>query len=1229
MGKKLKMNVTSVLIMMLAALFMAGPISSVQAGSADKLKARIEELKRKKTRLKREKEKRVEKSRPTGDKLRVIIKRYEKLLDKCAAKKSHRCADVMITLGGLYYDLGKEQYARKLDRHNEELEAYDRRPVGDPPQQPVPDYSKALAMWWRLDKEYPKFPKLAQAYYQMGNTYLVQGDMDSTKIVFERLVERFPNHPYASGAHFRLSDLAFLNHNMTQAKKHLSKVKKDEVPLQTWEMAHYRKAEVEYNMGGFDKAVEYFYSYVEACDNNEYQKKEFREEALEYMAIAFSDMPDGGEKAVKFFRKVGRKNYEAQVLYTVGMKNRTHGQYDAAIKSLGTALKSFPYYKDAPQARQMLVECYVVKKEHEKANAERVRLVDDYGKGSKWFEKNKHRKVEIAKAEKEVQRALGSIAIYFHAMAQKKKDRSLYEKAKERYTEYFTRFPDDKWKVYEFKYNVAEIYSSMGDYAKAAENYDYVAMQDLSTYPKYKEDVDTLGWDPEEAEKEKAKAGNKTNPVEISQEDAGYNAIVAFDKLRKKDRAKEGLDEKKAYSLSSTKKLLDYTVKFQKRFPESSNAPEVLYLGGNIHYSAEAYDEAISVFKQIADEYPDAKITPKATRMLANSYSKDGQFKLAENTYNRLLANTSEDSKEYGEVLDLAAGSMFREAEEIKEKGDMVAAAEAFKAIANSYAESKVADRGWFQAGVCYEEAKDLESAAQTFEELTVKFPKSKLREDAFIRSAKNFKKDKQHERAAEVYLTAANTIPEADFAIPSLSSASECYQELEQFDMAGKMFELIYERYADDPKTPQALYNAGLIFEKGKLYPNAINVYEALAERYPDNQYAAEAFFSIGICYEKLEEFEKMAGVFSEYADKFTDDKYKQVQALVKAGDAYYNMEKLSVAEKNYKKAIKVYEEYGETNDIDVDDVGQAYYMTGEIYYDRFMDIKLDAPNENAMGNQVKKKTEALAEPAKYYAKAIELGLQEWTVRGTYMIGKAFYDMSKAVEDQKLFGNEYEQVAGKIKVLSSLEKYYDKAMEYFYQNITWAKEQNIKGEYIEKSMDALMEMAYLKGQIFEQVGITFKESPIPPELSGEEKEIYKLELEDRWLKSQEASVPKYEHGIQVAADIGIANSPWVEKMRERLSDIDPASEYVDMEIEEWKLDKTPQKIEGEDGELVEAKPVDEVFEKNMARIENIMNMKISFEEKIRQLNRIKMEADRNIVLEKEKLERLKEKSGT
>jgi len=272
----------------------------------------------------------------------------------------------------------------------------------------------------------------------------------------------------------------------------------------------------------------------------------------------------------------------------VGSKNRDHGQWDAAIEALSGALKKYPNYKDAPLARQKLIECYVVKKEHEKANKERESLVDDYGEGSKWYSANSTQRKVIDIARGQVRRALGDIALYYHGEGQKKKDKASFDKAMKRYNEFFTKFPDDKWRVFEYKYNVAEIYSSMGDCEKAADNYRFVAEEDVSKYPAYVNDIDTLGMDAEDLEKLKATKGDKTNPIAISQEDAGYNVIVALDVCRKKEIAKEGISEDKSYTLPTTKKLLDYAMVFQRRFPQGQNAPDVLYLAGNIQCSVTA-----------------------------------------------------------------------------------------------------------------------------------------------------------------------------------------------------------------------------------------------------------------------------------------------------------------------------------------------------------------------------------------------------------------------------------------------------------------------------------------------------------------------------------------------------------------------------------------------------------------------------------------------------------------
>lgn len=1195
------------------------------------LMEKIKKLEAERAKLKTKAIEQIESKKASEGKIEEIIMRYENLLAGCQGKKTDRCADVIYTLGSLYYDQGRDDYVRKREEYERAMDLYEKTGRGPEPVNPLPDYSKSLQMYERLSSEYPNFPKLSEALYQMGNIYLLMGQIDKCRIAFEGVVEKYPNSPRASGAHFRLSDLCYLENDYLCALKHLEKIREDQIDLQNWEMVHYRKGELYYNTGDLDKAVQYFQTYIDKCDGGLYPKREFRDMAVEFMAISFSDMENGGEEAVRYFKKIGKRSYEDNVMYTIGLKNRNHGQFDAAIQSLGVALKKFPMYKEAPTARMALIECYVVKKEHEKANLEREKLVDDYGTNSQWYKTNSNELAIIEKARNEVKRALGHIAIYYHALAQKKKDKSAYEKALKRYQEFFKKFPEDKWRNYEFKYNIAEVYSAMGDCDKSAEYYDQVAMADLKTFGEYKAEIDTLGMDADEVEKNKKKADQ--GPVVISQEDAGYNVIVALDNCKKKAMAAAGVSDSQAYSLPETKKLLDYTEKFQARFPKSSNASEVLYLAGNIHYSAKSYDNAIRVFKQIIDNYPNSKVNDKSQRMLANSYANSGQYDMAMGMYRQLLGKQQPNSTEYTEVLDLAAGTIYKRAEAKRKEGDLAGAANIFKSIYSEYPTSKISDRGWFEAGVCYEEAKNFEMAGATLEELCVTFPKSSLRERAYMRAAENYKKADKLDKAAQVYQTAANNITKAEFAIPSLSAASECYQKINQFDMAGKMFEMIYERYSSDPKTPQALYNAGLIFEKGKLYSNAINVYDILAKRFPESEYAAEAYFSVGLCYEKMDQNEEMARVFTEYANKFAADRNKQVNALTKAGDAYFKLGKHAEAEKNYVMATSIYEKFKSESDIDVVSIAQAYYKLGEIKYDAFLKLKLAGRNEKDVKNKVKEKTKALEEPAKQFAKAIELGVAEWTVKATYMIGMGFVDMAEAVDGQTLFGSVDQKIVAKITILASLDRYYEKALEYFYKNIEWAHNQNIKGEFIEKSIDRYTEMLFRRGNIMEQVGIEYASAPIPKGLSQDEADAYRSLLDEKKLEAMDAALPKYEEGLQICKAHGIAKSQWIDKMKERIAEIDPSSEALNIVITEWVPEEKQVAAaggvnnEGTPGDPGTGGPgagQDEDFNRNMARIRKIMNMQIAVEEKIKQLNSIEREAQRNIVFEEEKINELK-----
>jgi tetratricopeptide (TPR) repeat protein len=225
--------------------FCATATPGARDGRQAELTAKIRELEQKKQQLQADQAKSADANRPQGADLEAIITRYEQILRGCEERgKTDRsmagrcaggrcadervttdrrmdghCADVMYTLGALYYDQGRDSYAEAQQRYESAGK------LGAPP---VPDYSKSLDMYWRLSRKYPSFTKLPEAHFQiytMSVMYLEAGQSDSARAVLEELV-MFPTSALVSSAQFRLGEIAFESGDQNKACEHFKKVNK-------------------------------------------------------------------------------------------------------------------------------------------------------------------------------------------------------------------------------------------------------------------------------------------------------------------------------------------------------------------------------------------------------------------------------------------------------------------------------------------------------------------------------------------------------------------------------------------------------------------------------------------------------------------------------------------------------------------------------------------------------------------------------------------------------------------------------------------------------------------------------------------------------------------------------------------------------------------------------------------------------------------------------------------
>ena len=283
----------------------------------------------------------LEKDDPDGNDLKKEIAKHEHLTNTLCAHVNEQCADALFVLASLYYDQALDRYIKAREEYAKSMDDKGIPPRNKEAVNPIPDYTESMEIYAKLIREYSDFKDIDEAYYQVGTIYLLKGDIDSSRWAFKKVLDKAPESRRASAAHFRLADFSIMEHDYPGAFKHLESCKKEGLTQNNLEMVQYRKGEICFNLGEFEKAVEYFFGYIEKCDIGEYRKCEFRQEALEFMAVAFSDMPKGAEAAIVFFNIMGGRSYEDYILYTIGLKNKAHGQTKEAIAAFQKALKKY------------------------------------------------------------------------------------------------------------------------------------------------------------------------------------------------------------------------------------------------------------------------------------------------------------------------------------------------------------------------------------------------------------------------------------------------------------------------------------------------------------------------------------------------------------------------------------------------------------------------------------------------------------------------------------------------------------------------------------------------------------------------------------------------------------------------------------------------------------------------------------------------------------------------
>ncbi len=1119
------------------------------------------------------------------------IKEFQDYVNSCS-EKTDRCASALFQVANLTYQNEEDSFILKQNKYEKDIiywEDHDKR--GSEPVAPRRDHKKSVGFFEKFLKEYPNHKQVPEALVRAAFVQDMLGNEDRAYEYLNLLVTRYPDHPLNVQARLRLGEYWLLKRKYAKAIEQYEKVPLD-YPGNESGLALYHRAEAYYNLADFENAAKWYYEYVARADAGK-MKGDLRDEAMAFMAASWADLDNGFETAEKFLSSKGNPRWEKDVYYEIGLKNKAHDRLDESVKAFKFLLEKDPAYPKAPVADLNIVEILVLQKKAEDAQQARMDLIKRYENGSEWSRRNTDPSA-VAEAQKAIKIAMYHIPVYYHQKGDEGKgDPEMLRKAEEHYRNYLSRYSgENSWDVYQVHQNLAVLYSKLKEFKKSSEEWQWCAAANTDRFGKLPSDKKDV----------------------VTKADAAYNSVLMMDENRKEALASLKDDKAAAFRSQETRDYFSAVDKYMAVYGNSNSAPELAYNAAFIEYEAKEYSAAIQSLTKLVEKFPNHEHTVLIRRALAQSLLENGQYDLAEKQFTVLKSKLCPSDKECAEIKKALASTVFKQADNKSKSGDNAGAATKYLQLARDFRDVDIADKALFEAGVNFDLAGKTEDGVRTLLRIHQEYPKSDLRIKSILKASAMYMAKNKLRDAGETFLLIQKNFPDDSLGFQSMAWAADAYEKVPDVHRAAQTYESAFRLYPTHVKTPSYLYNAGQLYENAKEYGDAIAVYKLIGDKFPKSQYAIEAIFSVPLLLEKKGDYAKAAVAYETFVKEFENDKNKLIRAHLGAGKNYENLGNEDKAIEHYSKAIAIQKKDGEAAMIPPAIAAEAAYRAGDLYHKKIKKTRLDGTKpQNA--KRVAEMNKSLLPAIQFFAKAVEMAEEEWTLRATMRMGDLFYAIASISDNERAAGlSGDDRVRAKVESKAGIPGYLEKATELYKKNLEIANSQGIESPWIDSSGQRLMEAYAFKGDALEDLSKLFLQVPLPKDAGAEEQE----QLKQASVETKTKAIENYKEALVAAQNYYLDNEPRKQIMA-RLRELQADAPELNSQVSSRPKSSAPASegptagsSKGSVGTGSAFK--DAKYDANMKRIVKIYeNVSLSEDQKVELLLQMETEAKREI----------------
>ena len=599
---------------------------------------------------------------------------------------------------------------------------------------------------------YPERADNDSVLYQLARAYELDGQLQQSLNTLALLVEQYPQSDYVLEARFRRGEILFEQRDYARAEQAYRAVINSDADNPFYRQSLYKSGWCFFKLSLLDESLDAFTALLDLelqdteagiaqLDRLSRPQRELVDDTLRVVSLSFS-YGQGADSVTAYFSRRGTRHYEYIIYDHLGLLYLKKERYNDAAQTFQSFVEQNPIHRLAPGFQMRVIETYQKGNFPTLVLESKKALVDRYNLQSEYWQH--YQPEDNPQVLDYLKLAMTDLSRHYHALAQKNRKPQDYQQAAHWYRRYLGSFKDDA-AAPQMNFLLAELLFESGDYRQATQEYEITA---------YDYTVN-----------EKAAA-------------AGYAAVLAYDK---QEQMLAGSEQQVWHQ-----QAIEHAIRFAATFPQHPQAMAVLTRTSEQLLASGDQARAIQVAQTvIANERTSGAQQRVAWTVLAHAYFDLQDYLQAEAAYQQVRQHLPRDDKEYNNINEKLAASIYKQGETAQAAGETADAVAHFQRVREVTPTAAIAATAEYDAAAGLLSLQEWSQAATVLDRFRISYPDDPRQGEVTRRLATAYLAEEQPLQAAREFERIGHRHDDPTLRREALWQAAELYTQANQPDKA------------------------------------------------------------------------------------------------------------------------------------------------------------------------------------------------------------------------------------------------------------------------------------------------------------------------------------------------------------------------------------------------------------------------------------------------------------